>query len=264
MFKTLAQARRYCSSTALFSAALAVGAALYARQILATWAEKTESDLLVLCLPSSHSPADPADLIEQLQRNPVVRNAEPVSPEQVRSWVSQALRETGTTATLQFLSAPISAIELKCRGAVRQPQGFAAALRAIKNNPAIGQVFFNTNVQKRAATFYSSARWIVRAYLVFAILGTFAAGFEAAWRWGRRVPTIGDQQTPTTGMAQILLRTGAPVFGAWFLMFLTLLIWPMPSVESLSGGSHVLVFVATVICVELSYWCAAAFARYLA
>jgi hypothetical protein len=274
MIEALLQYRRRCSGSALFCAALAVGFALYAWQVLAKWVHKTESDLVVVCLVGQVQAAERARLLADLKADPLVREARLVEPREVAAWVSRAVSEVETTVTLPATQMP-SAIELKCNGVIREPRRFAQTLDAIRSNPACRRVFFDAASQQHAAGFYSSARWIVRALLLIALIGVLAAGFSSPRvQEVRPVPIValvGTSPTLVTadrekrGLAVVaeIARAVSPSIVAWVLLFAILKIWPMPSPDGLPLATHLLVFAATVGLVELPCRLAAAIRRAL-
>ena len=277
MLKTLIEAPRHCPRSLLFCAALAVGGALYGQRLLATWADRTESRLVVLCLVGKEVEASPGQLLAGLKRDDTVRQSRLVEPEEVASWVSEAAREAGTTATLPLAIQPAvrrAAIELTYRGAVRAPARFAETLRALRANPAFERVFFDAAGQDQTAQFYALARGALRGYLLLVLVGALAAELVAILAARRRQSRIAPVAGPLHGSgpagrtelaqaAVALLRATTPAIAGWLCLFAILLLWPLPPPDGLPAGDHLFALVATVILVELSALCAAALARHL-
>jgi hypothetical protein len=270
MPRTLTEIRRNCSGTILFSTALALAAALYGRQILASWAERTDSDLVVLCLVAKTTQSDIAALLAELEKNPSIREARLVEPREVASWVTQALDGAGASATLSSATQLPVTVVVRGRGTVRQPERFAQTLLALKNHPAFERVFFDEAGWRRTAQFDSPAQSLIHAFLLLAILGGLVAGFGSGWTQTRQIslglsapgPVLFQNRASETLLA--VLRGTLPAVIAWLGVFVILAVWPILPAPGLAAGTHLFTLVATVVLVELSCWCGAAVGRYLA
>jgi len=269
---TLTEIRRNCSGTVLFSTALALAAALYGHQFLASWAEQAESDLVVLCLVAKSAPNDPAALLAELGKDPFVRDARLVEPREIALWVTQALDGAGATATLPSSATQLPAtIEVRGRGTVRQSERFTQTLSAIKNNPAFERVFFDDEGQQRAVDFYTPARSLTRAFLVLALLGGIAAGLGSGWNQTRQIslgllPTGAAGPLPNNASERLLavLRGILPGMIAWLGVFIILAVWPILPAPGLAAGAHLFALAATILLVEATCWCGVAVGHYLA
>ncbi len=272
----LTEARRYCSSSILFCSALAVCGAFYGISILAAWAQKIESELVVMCIPDKSPGANLERTVGELKKDPIIREARIVEPSEVMSWVAQAVQEVGTSATLRSSAQLPGAIELKCRGPVTDSRRFRETLRALRNNPACGRVFFDSSGQKRAAAFYYAASRILRLYLLIAVVGAVAGGLGMGWGRTHQMaeamqfvgPKPGGGAAASAGRAKdgafLILRGVVPVLAAWLCLLTLLLVWPVPVSQGLSVAMHALVLVATFVSSEAAYWCGAAVGHHLA
>jgi hypothetical protein len=267
------ETHRHTSRPTAFCAALAIAVALYGQRILATWADRTESELAVVCLMSKKQGTDTQPLIAELEKSILVREARLVKPDEVASWISKAVQASGTTVTLSAAQLP-SAIELQCRGAVRRPKQFAQMLEAVGSNPAFERVFFDAAGQQRAARFYASAWRAIDAFLAAAWIGALVAGIGAAL--GQKspatsgLPPVGlslshhpPTQSGTWNTSLAILRALAPAALGWLCVFVILAIWPILSPPGLGFGAHLFVLGATIVFLELASLCAALVGRFL-
>ena len=269
----LIQLRRSIPGAALFAAALAVASSLYALKILAAWAVTTESQLVVLCLVARREGTTPEDLADEMRKKPWVGEVRVVPPEEVGSYVAEAVREVGTTVGLS--AAELSAaIEVTGRGSVCRPTAFVEWLGALRKHPAFERVFFDENGRRRAAEVYRRARQIIVVWLVVAWLGAIVSGVGAI---GRRpgqtsapLPALGgslDLGRKSPGMwqkgAASVGRVLLPPVVAWFCLYVILLFWPLPFMGSLGANTHASVLAATVALVEAACWLAALAGRFL-
>lgn len=253
----------------VFCAALALVAGIYAQRILTTWADRTESKMVVLCLPrKTIAGTGLEEVIAGLKNKSLVREARIVEPSEVVSWVSAALRDTGTTIPLSPAARLGAAVELRCRGAIRNPQQFAQMLDELKSNPALERVFLDAAGQQRAATFYASAWRSVAAYLVLAWIGAMVAGIGVARTRERQASaappllaasiSLGKTEGSSVWKVGISACRGlVPSVAAWLCLFAILSTWPVLSPPALTLNTHLTVLGAAIALVELSCWCAA-------
>lgn len=257
MSMTLVGARRLFSLSVMFCLGLAVGSALYARQCLNAWAATAESSVAVICLLRDNAGVNPARILDDLNMDPMIQNARLIEPREVASWVSALVRESGTTGSLAPAVPKPAAIELNYRGAIREPGRFAAALRSIRENPAIGRVFHDSEGLGAATAFFSSARQILRAWLFLGVIACIAAATGVVARPARQIPAY-DEHKQALGVLLTVVWAVGPVAGAWLCLFCTLAFWPMPPPGGLRGGEHLLVLGLTILIVEAAYGLTAA------